>query len=253
MTSADAADAKAPGMGHNQPPKTPFEIAEERCDLLHLEATNWFDGDPIANEGQASAIKKLLADVREAENDAEAARKVEAKPFNEGKAKVQARYETMLGRGKKPGRFDMIKDICKKVLTPWLVKVQAEIDAAAEQARKDAEEAAAKAQKAFAEADQTNLEAREEAERYADDAQALNKHAKHAAKDKAVAKGGQRAVTLRTNYEPEISNYTEFARHVWQHHRTDMQEFLDEYARRLVRAGERNIPGITVNEKKVAV
>ena len=103
MTDTKIATAELPPRDHNQPAKTPFEAASERCDLLHLEATNWLDGDPIANEGQASALAKLLSDVREAEGEADAARKAEAKPFDEGKAKVQARYEPMLGKGKKLG------------------------------------------------------------------------------------------------------------------------------------------------------
>ena len=79
MSQPDIATAKLPPRDHNQPPPTPFEAASERCDLLHLEATNWLDGDPIANEGQASALAKLLCDVREAEGEADAARKAEAR------------------------------------------------------------------------------------------------------------------------------------------------------------------------------
>ncbi len=245
-------DAELPPRDHNQPPKTPFEIAEERCDLLHLEASNWFDGDPIANEGQAGAIKKLLTDVREAKSDADAARKIEAKPFDEGKAKVQARYATMLGKGRKPGQFDLIADVCKSVLAPWLVKVQAKIDAAAEVARRDAEEATAKAQEAFAKADPTNLEDREEAERYADDAKAAEATARHAAKDKGAAKGGQRAVTLRSVFTGSITDLAACARHYWATDRAGMGVLIMEMVQRDVRAGKRDIPGVEVTEERVA-
>ncbi len=244
----DIATAELPPHDHNQPPKTPFEAASERCDLLHLEATNWFDGDPIANEGQAGAIKKLLADVRAASKDADAARKVENKPFDEGKAKVQARYETMLGKGKKPGRFDMIADICKKVLAPWLIKVQAEIDAAAEQARKDAEEATAKAQEAFAQADPANLEAREEAERYADDAKAAKVDANRAAK----VTSGDKTVHLRSIWTPAITDLTECARHYWATDRAGMGAMILEMVKRDVRVGKRDIPGVEITEEKRA-
>ena len=111
----DIATVEAPPQqGHNQPPKTPFEAAEGRIDLLHLEASNWFDGDAIETQGQADAVSKLLDDIRKAGKMAEAARKAEADPFDKGKAEVFARYEPMLGKGKsKIGKVDMIADICK--------------------------------------------------------------------------------------------------------------------------------------------
>ncbi len=248
MTDTQTATAELPPRDHNQPAKTPFEIAEERCDLLHLEASNWFDGDPIENDGQAGAIKKLLADVREAKNDADAARKVEAKPFDEGKAKVQARYEKMLGKGRKPGRFDMIADICKKVLAPWLVKVQDKIDAAAKQARKEADEAAVKAQEVFAQADPTNLEAREEAERYADDATAAKADANRAAR----VTSGDKTVSLRSVFTFTINNLTACAKHYWDTDRAAMEELIREMVRRDVRVGKRDIPGVEITEERVA-
>ena len=242
MTDTQLATAELPPRDHNQPPQTPFDTASDRIDLLHLEAANWFDGDPIENDGQHKAIKKLLADVRTARKDADTARKVENKEFDEGKAEVQGRYNPLLKKA------DTITDICKKVLAPWLVKVQVEIDAAAELARKDADEATAKSQEAFAKADPTNLEAREEAERYADDAKA----AKAAANRAAKVTSGDKTVSLRSVFTGSIYNLTACAKHYWNTDRAAREELIREMVRRDVRAGTRDIPGVEITEERVA-
>ncbi len=95
MTDIATVEASPPA-GHNQPPKTPFEAAEDRIDLLHLEASNWFDGDAIENQGQADAVSKLLSDARQARKEADTSRKIENAPFDTGKAEVQRRYIPLL-------------------------------------------------------------------------------------------------------------------------------------------------------------
>ena len=67
MTHTESAlEGRPPPAGHNQPPKTPFEAAEDRIDTLHIEAINWFDGEAIENQGQADAVSKLVDDFRKA-------------------------------------------------------------------------------------------------------------------------------------------------------------------------------------------
>ena len=196
-----------PPAGHNQPPETPFEAAEDRINTLHIEAINWFDGDAIENQGQANAVSKLLDDIRKARKEADTARKVENTPFDEGKKEVQGRYNPLLKNA------DMIADLCKKVLAPFLAKVEDEKREVARIARERADVAAAKAREAIDKAAPTDLAAREEAERYIDDAIAANAHAKAAAKDKGAAKGGARAVTLRSVWTGTITDLTACARH----------------------------------------
>jgi len=245
MNEVATVDASPPA-GHNQPPKTPFEAVEDRIELLHIEATNWLDGDAIENQGQADAVSKLLDDTRKARKEADNARKVENKPFDDGKREVQGRYNPLLKKA------DTIADLCKKVLAPFLAKIDAEKKAVAEQARKDAEEAAAKAREAFAKADATDLAAREEAERYADDAKAAEQHAARAAKDKGTAKGGARAVTLRSVFTGSITDLTACARHYWTTDRPALEALIAEMVARDVRAGKRDIPGVEITEERVA-
>lgn len=235
-----------PQIGHNRPPKTPFEEAVERIDLLHTEATNWLDGDAIENQGQADAVSKLLDDARKAKKAADDARKAEAKPFDDGKAEVQARYKPLLSRA------DTIADACKKVLAPFLAKIEAEARAAERLAREKADRKAAEARAAYQAAAATDLAAREEAERRIEEAKAAEAAAKRMEKDKAKATGGARAVTLRTVYHGRISDPAAVARHYWHADRAALEEFLTGLVNRDVRAGRRDIPGVDIFKEEVA-
>lgn len=235
-----------PPMGHNQPPKTPFEEAADRIDLLHTEAANWLDGDAIESQGQADSVSKLLDDARSAKKAADAARKAEAKPFDDGKAEVQARYKPLLSRA------DTIADACKKVLAPFLAKIEAEKREAERLAREEADRKAAEARKAYEAAAATDLAAREEAERLIEDAKAAEAAAKRAEKDKAKGVGGARAVTLRPVYHPTIFDLAAVARHYWHADRAALEEFFTRLVERDVRAGVHKIPGVTITDEKVA-
>ncbi len=233
-------------IGHNQPPKSLFEEAEDALATLHIEASNWLDGEPIENQAQADTIGTLINDIRAARKDADSARKVEAAPFDAGKREVQARYNPLLDSA------DLMTTGCKKLLTPFLARVEAEKRAIAEAERKRADDARRVAEDAIRAAAATDLAAREEAEaklREAKDAEAV---AKRAESDKAAGRGGGRAITLRTFYEPEITDMTLVARYYWKADRTEVEAFFTDLVGHHVRAGDRNIPGVTVHERQVA-
>src|SRR3546814_8195285 len=82
--------ATAPKIGHNNPP-SPFDDIKAEIEALHEEARGWLDGEPVASQGQADALDKLKGMIRDAEKKAENLRKAEVKPFDDGKAAVQAR------------------------------------------------------------------------------------------------------------------------------------------------------------------
>lgn len=232
-----------PGIGHN---RSPFDLVSEAIETLHVEASNWLDGDGIENQGQADTVSKLLDEARKAKKEADDARKAEAKPFDDGKAAVQAKYKPLLTRA------DTIADLCKKLLGPFLAKQEAEKREAERKAREEAEAKAETARKAYAEAKDTDLAAREEAERLIEDAKIAERAAAKAAKDKGAAKGGSRAVTLRVHYEPEITDLREFGRYAWSEHPAEMREFLDHLARKLILAGKRELPGVTIHKQQRA-
>lgn len=236
-------------IGHNQPPEpTPFEQAKEAIHGLFDEAKGWLDGEPIASQAQADEIQKLMRMIQSAAKEAEERRKEEAKPFDDGKAEVQARYNPLIQKEK--GIADLAVAACKRTLTPWLRKVEAEIAAKAEAARKEADEKARVAHEAMQARDGFDLEASVKAEQAVKEARQAEAAAKRADNTKAAAKGGGKAVTLRDYYEPEIVDETVFARHVWTAHRSDMTDFLKMMAVRIVAGGTTVIPGVDVHHER---
>lgn len=59
---------------------------------LFTQAKGFLDGDPVTSQAVADEIGALLAEIRQAEKAADEARKLENKPFDDGKAEVQERY-----------------------------------------------------------------------------------------------------------------------------------------------------------------
>jgi len=246
-----AANPRAIAGGNNPP--SPFDEVKAEIETLFEEAKGWLDGEAIANQGQADDLNKLMSMIREAEKKAEALRKEEAKPFDDGKAEVQARYNPLIQKGK--GLTALALSAAKKALTPWLEKLDREKREAEAKARQEAEEAAKKAAEAFRLSDQADLEARQEAERLAEEAKQKDIAARKAANDKARAKSGDgRATSLRTYHTPEITDYTAFARWCWRNRQEAMREFLDGQAKQLVREQpERAVDGMKVHVERRAV
>jgi len=239
-------------IGGNAPPvKTPYEEAKERIEELYAEARGWLDGDPVASQEQADAIQKLMRLIQEAEKKADKCRTAEAKPFDDGKAEVQARYNPLIQKDK--GKTSLAVNACKEALAPWLQNLAKEQEAAAKEARRKAEELQAAAQEAIRKRDAANLEQREAAESLVADAARADAQAKKAEAAKPQAKGAGRAASLRTHYTASVTNYTDFIRFVWKNHPDDMQIMLDELARKYVAAGRHVMPGVTVHEGKRVV
>lgn len=240
-------------IGHNQPPSTPFDAVSEKINDLYAEAKNWCDGEEIASQEQADEVQKLMRMIQSAEKEADAARVEENKPFDEGKAAVQAKYAPLIANTKSvKGLTVLAIDACKKALAPWLIKVEAENRRKAEEARKEAE-AKAEAARAAMQQRQT-LEDAERAEDLVREAKQAESNARRAAAAKASAKSEGRAVGLRDKYTPEVTDYTAFARHVWLTHRPDMEDFLNVQAAKLVASGIKSgIPGVAVHHERVPV
>lgn len=239
-------------IGHNQPPEpTPFEQSRDEIEALFEEAKNWLDGAGVQTQADADAVSKLLDLLRTATKTADERRKAEAKPLDEAKAEIQARYNTLIGETKSvTGKAVLAMKACKDALAPFLARKEAEQRAEQDRLRREAEEAAKAAQEARQDALPDDLEARERAEMLADSARIAAEDAKRADKWKPHAKGGSRAVGLRTYYTAEVTDAPAFARHVWQHHRTELDAFMAGLAQRLVDHGQRSIPGVIVKEER---
>lgn len=233
-------------IGHNKPP-TPFDEAANAIDALKEEAKHWLDGAEVSSQPEADAIAKLLDMARKTKKRADDLRKTEAKPFDDGKKAVQAKFKPLLED------CDRIADVCKAANLPWLKKIEEQRRMEEEAARAKAAEEARKAQEALDAARANDLEAREQAERQVKAAQEAEREANRAAKQKGTAKGGARAMSLRTVFRHEIVDAREFARWCWVHENEALLECLNGIAKRRTDLKFRDMPGVVVHEEKVAI
>lgn len=229
----------------NAPAEPAVLFAEEVDDLL-LEARNYLDGEPIANEQQAEAVSSLINRLRRVAKDADEARLVEKKPHDEAARAVQAKWTPIITKA------ELATSTAKEALAPWLREIEAKQQREAEVARQEAERAAQKAAEAFA-ASSGNLAAREDAERLIKGARGAEAYANKASKAKAHAKGGERAVGLRSYYVAEVTDPVLFGKWAWEHRRAEYVQFLHGLAEREARLGIREIPGLKITEERKAV
>lgn len=237
-------------IGHNNPPLTPYESVKIHVEDLALEARNWADGAKVENQAQADEISRLIEDLRLAMQAADKARIKENEPFDQGKAEVQERYNNLIADTKtKKGIAVLAIDSLKAALKPFLDAEKARKDAEAEVARKAALAAQEAATAALRAAQTDNLQSREDAEALVEAARVATKNANIAANDKAQAKGGSRALGLRTYCRAEITDPKACLVHYAVTRREDMLEFLLGLAQADVDAKRRQIPGVTVHEE----
>lgn len=243
-------------IGHNNPPveiePTPFEMSEVEIGDLYAEAKNWLDGEPVSSQMQADGLSKLIDDLRKAAKLADERRVDENRPFDEGKAEVQARYAPLIADTKSvKGKAVIAIDMAKKALAPWIQKLEDEKRAAAEAARKIADEKARIAQEALRASQVDDLAKREAAEALLREAQRAEAKAVFAEGDKAHAKGGTRAMGLRSVWRAEMIDGRAAAGHYWQTRRAEVDAFFQGLADADVREGKRQIPGFLIAETRV--
>jgi hypothetical protein len=241
------ATAAVATIGHNNPPEpTPYEAMRIHIADLMETAQGFLDGEPIANQAQADEVGKLLAAARDAEKAAEARRKIEAKPFDDGKAAVQALWVPL------KDQCGLVASTAKRALAPFLAAAQARKDAEAAEARRIADEAAARARAARQSAPATDLAAREQAEVLLKEAAKADKEANRASKGKAMAAGGARSVSLRSVWTVTLTDAAAALRHYRETQPEALKAWLSDQAQRDVSAGARAIPGFAIAEEKVA-
>jgi hypothetical protein len=238
-------------IGHNRPPEpTPFEAVKVHIEDLWTEACNWADGAKIENQQQADAVAKLIEDFRQAHAAADEARKAENKPFDDGKAAVQAKFAPLIADTKgQQGLTVKAMAALKATLTPWLLKIEQQKRAAEQAAREEAERKAREAAEAMRSADAANLAERDAAEQKVIEANIADAAAKFAANDKAHAKGDGRAIGLRRSYRPILTDRKAALMHYAASRPDELVSFLCQLAETDVREGKRQIPGFDVIEE----
>jgi hypothetical protein len=226
-------------------PADPATLFREEIDDLLLEARNYLDGEPIANEQQAEAVSSLLNRLRRVAKDADEARKTEKKPHDDAAKAVQAKWTPIIDKAA------LASSTAKQALAPWLQQVEEKQRAEAEAARVEAERLARIAAEAHATAS-GNLQESEDAERLMKAAAAAAKDAAKADKAKAHAKGGERAVGLIDRYWPELNDPVAALKHYRATRPAELKEWLVEQAEKDVRAGKHSIPGFDIRHERVA-
>jgi hypothetical protein len=242
-------------IGHNHPPElTPFDQSKAEIEGLYLEAKNWIDGSGVTTETEAEQVSKLIDMTRKAMKTADERRVAENVQFDAGKAEVQARYAPLIADTKSTkGKAVLAIEAAKQALAPYLQRKQDEIDAAAAEARRIADEKAAAAVEAIRASRQgdPDLDAREAAEALLTEAKRAETAAKRVEGTKAHATGGTRAIGLRAVTVATLDDANAFAKWVWTNRNKDLVDFLSGLAKREVAAGHRSLPGVTVTEEKV--
>lgn len=238
-------------IGHNNPPEpTPFDGIETHINDLLGEAKNWADGSGVENQAQADEVGRLIEDLRKAAQVADDLRKEEARPFDEGKAAVQAKYAPLIAdpKTKSPGKVWKAIDALKATLKPYLDRLRAEQEAEAKRKRDEAEEAARIAREAAQAAAASDLEAQEAAEALVDAAAKADAEAKRAENAKAQSRGGDRAIGLRTVWRAEMTDRKAALLHYVADRPDVVTLWLQSLADADVRQGKRSIPGFVVIE-----
>jgi hypothetical protein len=228
----------------NIPAEKSVLFAEEVDDLL-LEARNYLDGEPIANEEQAQAMASLLNRLRRVSKDADIARAAEKKPHDDAAKAVQATWKPIIEKA------DLATTTAKQALAPWLQEIEAKQRAEAEAARAEAERLSRIALEAHQASG--NLHQAEEANRLLKAASGAVKHAARVGKAKAHATGGERAIGLRSVFIPTLTDPCAALKFYRERESAALKDWLVEQAEKDVRAGARSIPGFDVTEARVAV
>lgn len=230
-------------IGHNAP--TPYELIKQEIEDLFDEAKNFADGEPIESEEMHDAIKKLHDGLHDAGNRADAARIEENKPFDDGKAAVQAKYAPLIANTKSvKGKVVLGKESLSVLLSAWRKRVADEKAAIAEAKRVEAARIAAEAQAAM-QASRGNLEARVAAEE-------LVAHAKDVAKDARRSEKAAENTGLRTFWKSEIADIEAALDYFYPRYTSSFVQLVEELAHTEVSTGARELPGIRIWGEQVA-
>lgn len=238
-------------IGANNPPEpTPFEAVKVHLEDLLTEARNWADGAEVENQAQADEISRLIDDLSAGMDAADAARVEEKRPLDVQIAEIQDRFNVYIAplKNKAPGKVPLAIAALKATLKPFLDRLDAEKRARAVEAQRVADEAAAQAAAAARAAAPADLSAREDAEALLQQANAAQAAANRAANDKAQAKGGERALGLKTTWTPVMVDRKAALLHYIVARPDDFEVFLMSLAVEDVRSGRRQIPGFDVQQ-----
>lgn len=239
-------------IGANNPPEPiPFIECREEIEGLMIEARNFLDGAAITTQGEADAVARLLTMLSAATKRADERRKAEAKPHDDAKAAIQARWNRLIGDTKATGKGTAVLaiEVCRKALLPFELEQKRVREAEAARARAVAEEARRNAALATQLASRTNLDERENAEAMAREAAQLDREARKAEAAKSATAGGSRAMSVATKAVAVVTDPIEFSEWLFRNHPARFAELMGVAASEFTAAGLRGLPGVRVDQQ----
>ena len=250
---AQEANPRAVMGGNNPPEATAYEAVKAHIDDLLVEAHAWADGTVVESQAQADEASRLIDDLRKAARAAEEAQAGEQKVHDDAIAEIRSRYRPLIQdpKTKNPGAVWKAIAALKACVQPFLQRLDDEREAAGRKAREEAEAAAKAAQEAAAAAHAADLNAQEAAEELVAAAKEAEADAKRIENTKIQARGGDRAMGLRTVYRPVLTNPAEALRHYAKVRPADLKEILIGWAEEDVRRSVHTIPGFEVRAERV--
>jgi len=228
------------GQGHNQ---SPFDLIKTEIEDLFMEACNWADGEPIADQATHDAVEKLYNGLHEAGKRADDLRVGEKKPLDDKIKIIQDTYNPLIQP--KKGKVDLGKSELGKLLAVWRVKVAAEKQAEADRVAKEAADKLAAATAAIR-ASAGNLSERADAEEQLADATKLTKTAARSWKAATTGTG------LRTIKVVTMTDEDAAMEWGWGRAPEEFRSLVQSLAEGAVRGGMAAVPGFSVTEEKVA-
>lgn len=220
----------------------PFTAHQLNITDLTEEAKTWLDGKAVESPEEAEALETLLDMARKAAKAADDARTVEKKPHLDAGKAVDAKWKPLTDSATR------IADLCKRVLTPWREKIEAERRAEAARIAAEAEEQRQREVEASRIAAHSgSLEDRERADQEAAAAQQAERAAKSAGKAASTGLGLRTARTLK------ITDARALAAWLWTHRREDVETAHADLAQRIFRNGGPAMDGTEIEETKKAI
>lgn len=216
------------GIGGNNPPEemTPFTAASQRVTELVETANVWLASvKEIADENTATACQGFLDQVNAETKAVETDRRTEKKPHEDAAKAVDIKYRPL------STRLDTIKTLLLPLKTAWLQKEQARKDAEAAAARAEAERLRRLAEEAAAAAAQnTTVEAVIAADEINNSVKQAETAARRIENDKAQVRShfGTRASGLRTYWSARITDYRKALKHYSE--RAEVREVIERLA-----------------------
>lgn len=239
-------------IGHNGAPEPTSRetLATHLADLL-VEAHAWADGSTVETQAQADEASRLIDDLNKAAKAADAQRVAEKAPHDQAVKEIQDFWNEWIApaTNKAPGRVPKAIAALKACVKPYLDRLEAERRAAVEKARQEAEAAATKAAEAHAAAAASDLAAQEAAEDLIAAAEQAAAAAKRIENSRTQARGGERAMGLRTVFVPVLTDRKAALLHYLVARPDDIVALLQRLAETDVREGKRSLPGFDVREE----